>query len=483
MAVGGAAAARPSAPAGAGPTAGSRRELPLALESIARSLRSGASVRQAIGEAAAARRAGPGRRRPGAGRLQAELATVADQAGHGAGLVEALEALAARRPSPGVRLAVAALCLGVDTGGAQARAVDGVAATMRERLAVEAEVRALSSQARMSALVIGLAPLGFGAFAAATDPRTSEFLLHTPAGLALVSVGLLLDGAGWLWMQRLCRVTGVSRGRAWWRWAWMARRPRRRLAVAARPAAGPGPGPDRPTRPAPTPAPPRGPGRAPRPRPGRHRRGRSRAAPACGRPADPATSRRLGHGRPRRRRRPARPARRRRPPWRLVAWAAPGHAGQRRERRRLAALAADLPDVVDLLVLAVGAGLTVPLAVRSVARRAPGPLGAELARACDEASLGRRLGDALDDLPARAGEAVRPLVAALLASERYGAPLGAGLERLAHEVRADRRRRAEEAARKIPVKLLFPLVSCTLPAFGLLTVAPLIASAVRSLRL
>ncbi len=167
----------------------------------------------------------------------------------------------------------------------------------------------------------------------------------------------------------------------------------------------------------------------------------------------------------------------------LVVWATPGMRAKRCRRRRVAALAADLPDVVDLLVLAVGAGLTVPLAVRSVARRAPGPLGAELARACDEVALGRRLGDALEDIPARAGEATRPLVAALLASERYGAPLGAGLERLAHEVRADRRRRAEEAARKIPVKLLFPLVSCTLPAFGLLTVAPLIASAVRSLRL
>jgi len=184
------------------------RDLPLALESIARSLRSGASVRQAVGEAASSSSNGGagGGRRLGRPRLQAELAIVADQAGHGSGLVEALEGLAARRPSPGVRLAVAALCLGVDTGGAQARAVDGVAATMRERLAVEAEVKALSSQARMSALVIGVAPLGFGAFAAATDPRTSDFLLHTPVGLALVCVGLLLDGAGWLWMQRLCRV-------------------------------------------------------------------------------------------------------------------------------------------------------------------------------------------------------------------------------------------------------------------------------------
>ena len=171
------------------------------------------------------------------------------------------------------------------------------------------------------------------------------------------------------------------------------------------------------------------------------------------------------------------------PPAAAAAWAAPGVAARRGERRRLAALAADLPDVVDLLVLAVGAGLTVPLAVAAVARRAPGPLGAELGLACDQTALGRRLADALDDVPARAGEAVRPLVAALIASERYGAPLVAGLERLAGEVRADRRRRAEEVARKVPVKLLFPLVACTLPAFALLTVAPLVASAVRSLRL
>lgn len=166
----------------------------------------------------------------------------------------------------------------------------------------------------------------------------------------------------------------------------------------------------------------------------------------------------------------------------VVAWGLPSILGARVERRRMAALAADLPDVVDLLVLAVGAGLTVGLAVAHVARRGSGPLTAELRRVTDEVALGRRLADALDDLPARAGEAVRPLVGALVASERYGAPLVSSLERLADEVRRDRRRRAEEAAGKVPVKLLFPLVTCTLPAFGLLTVAPLVASAVRSLR-
>jgi tight adherence protein C len=170
-------------------------------------------------------------------------------------------------------------------------------------------------------------------------------------------------------------------------------------------------------------------------------------------------------------------------PTALTAWALPSTLARRRDQRRQAAVAAGLPEVVDLLALAVGSGLTVHLALAQVARRAEGPLAAELARVVDEVALGRRLADALDDLPARAGEALRPLVAALVASERYGAPLGAGLDRLADEVRRERRRRAEEAARKVPVKLLFPLVTCTLPAFGLLTVAPLIASAVRSLRI
>ena len=165
----------------------------------------------------------------------------------------------------------------------------------------------------------------------------------------------------------------------------------------------------------------------------------------------------------------------------LVGWCWPAVQLRRDRRRRLAAYAADLPDVVDLFVLTVGAGLTVPLAVAGVSRRAAGPLGAELRRVCDDVAVGRRLAEALEDVPARAGEAVRPLVAALVASERYGAPLAAGLERLADEVRRDRRRNAEEAARRIPVKLLFPLVGCTLPAFALLTVAPLIAGAVRSL--
>ncbi|MGE3835861.1 MAG: type II secretion system F family protein [Acidimicrobiia bacterium] len=147
-----------------------------------------------------------------------------------------------------------------------------------------------------------------------------------------------------------------------------------------------------------------------------------------------------------------------------------------------AAVQESLPEAVDLLALAVGAGLTVPLAVAAVGRRGDGPVAAGLARVAGEVGQGRRCADALDDLPAELGEAVRPLVGVLAAAERYGAPLGQSLERLASEVRDQHRRRAEEAARRVPVKLLFPLVCCVLPAFALLTVVPMLAGAFGALR-
>lgn len=154
-------------------------------------------------------------------------------------------------------------------------------------------------------------------------------------------------------------------------------------------------------------------------------------------------------------------------------------AGRRRARRMEEAL----PDVVDLLVLAVGAGCNVPLAVAAAGRRGTGVLAAELRRVSADVDRGRRVADALDDLPMRAGEPTRALAAVLAGCERYGTPALPALHRLADEVRLQRQRRAEAAARRVPVTLLFPLVLCILPAFALLTVAPLVAGALRELRL
>jgi tight adherence protein C len=166
-----------------------------------------------------------------------------------------------------------------------------------------------------------------------------------------------------------------------------------------------------------------------------------------------------------------------------AAWAAGAWRARSRRRRQADLVRRALPEVVDLFVVAIGAGLTVPLALREVGPLAPSPFGAAIEATVSEIGLGMRTADALESFPLRLGETVRPLSAALMASERYGVPLGAALERLADEVRRDRRRHAEAAARRVPVKLLFPLVFCSLPALALLSVAPLIAGALRALRM
>ena len=169
--------------------------LPAVVDDVARGLRSGASLRQAIAEAALA----------APGELGVDLARVARAAEHGATLVGSLEGWAHRRPLGGVRLVVAALCLGAETGGARAQAVDGVAATLRQRLNAQAEARALGTQARVSAAVIAAAPVAFCLVASATDARTFTFLVRTAPGLAFLSAGLALDLLGALWMARLTR--------------------------------------------------------------------------------------------------------------------------------------------------------------------------------------------------------------------------------------------------------------------------------------
>ena len=168
-----------------------------ALEAVARSLRSGAGMRQALAEAASA--APPA--------LGADLRRVVSDAELGSGVVAALDAWVERRPLRGVRLTCAALALGVEAGGAQARAVDGVAATLRQRARAEAEARALGAQARMSAGVIAAAPIVFAALAAALDPSNGRFLFRTVPGAVLLVAGIGLDLLGALWMARLARVT------------------------------------------------------------------------------------------------------------------------------------------------------------------------------------------------------------------------------------------------------------------------------------
>jgi len=170
------------------------RELPGLVDELARALRSGASLPAAV--AAAAATDGP---------AAAQLARLHRRTSLGHPFPAAVEAWTGENDSVGLRLVGTALVLADRAGGASALAVDGVAVTLRERNEARAEAVALAAQARLSALVIGVAPVGFALLATASDPRTAAFLLRTPTGLGCLAAGLGLDvGAAW-WMHRIVR--------------------------------------------------------------------------------------------------------------------------------------------------------------------------------------------------------------------------------------------------------------------------------------
>jgi tight adherence protein B len=172
-------------------------QLPAALERLASALRAGAAPAPAFIEVADA----------APEPLASDLRAPASEVRHGAPLATAVDRWAARRDaSPAVRLTGAALGLGIEAGGEVARSIDRVAATLRERREVQAEVHALATQARASSGVLACAPLGFTALIASIEPTTVRFLLTTPIGLLCLVAGLVLEVAGTAWMARITRL-------------------------------------------------------------------------------------------------------------------------------------------------------------------------------------------------------------------------------------------------------------------------------------
>jgi tight adherence protein C len=160
---------------------------------------------------------------------------------------------------------------------------------------------------------------------------------------------------------------------------------------------------------------------------------------------------------------------------------APALARRRAKRARDVAVVDQLPDLVDLLTLTTDAGLPVSAALGAIADRPGGPLGAAVGRATEHVARGGTTAGALATLADGAGPGVRNLVDVLAEHDRYGTPLRPALARAGIEARMRRRRQAEEAARRLPVTLLFPLVLTTLPAFFLLAIVPLLAGSLGSL--
>ncbi|WP_420639499.1 type II secretion system F family protein [Candidatus Poriferisocius sp.] len=168
-------------------------QLPGFLEAVARGLRTGLQLGPATVEAAAVTPPP----------LKEEVAPVADELGRGLRAADVFERWARRHPHRGAGLAAAAMAFAAAAGGARAQAIDGVAATLRDRAALELEVRSLTSQARASALMIAALPVGFLLMSSSVGDRSANFLFTNRLGLVLLAMGLSLDALGALWMHRI----------------------------------------------------------------------------------------------------------------------------------------------------------------------------------------------------------------------------------------------------------------------------------------
>ena len=166
-----------------------------------------------------------------------------------------------------------------------------------------------------------------------------------------------------------------------------------------------------------------------------------------------------------------------------AGWRMPHLALQRRGREREQLVRHALPDALDLLSACALAGMGIDQALRTVTTETSGPLGEALAEMLRRLDAGVPRAAAYEAFAREATcPEVRSLVRALRRAERYGTPVAPVMVAQAREVRGRRRVAAEEAARAAPVRMLFPLVLCFLPAFLLLTVAPIVLTALRSFR-
>jgi tight adherence protein C len=165
-----------------------------------------------------------------------------------------------------------------------------------------------------------------------------------------------------------------------------------------------------------------------------------------------------------------------------IGWRAGRAWHDRTLRARAAEATAALPATLDRIRACVAAGMGIERALRTVAPGTTGPLGRALGEGLRALDLGVPRARAYEILAREAGSPdVAMLMRALARAERFGTPVAAVLGAHADEVRARARAAAEADARTAPVKLIFPLVFCFLPAFVVLTIAPVAISAVRTL--
>jgi tight adherence protein C len=157
----------------------------------------------------------------------------------------------------------------------------------------------------------------------------------------------------------------------------------------------------------------------------------------------------------------------------FVGWYVPEWLVRSRGQARQDEIDRMLPDALDLLSIAVEAGLGFAAPLQRVATEMGGPLGQELYRVVQEMRLGRSRPDALRDLSDRCKvSALKEFVLAMIQADSFGIAITQVLKVQADELRLKRRQSIEEKAQKVPVKIIFPLIMCILPATFIVLAGP-----------
>ena len=163
-------------------------------------------------------------------------------------------------------------------------------------------------------------------------------------------------------------------------------------------------------------------------------------------------------------------------------WFAPTYYVELKRRARMEQIDKQMPDMIDLLVVTIEAGLGILASMRVASESMSDPLGQELRLTLQEQRMGLSVGQAIESLGRRADAAnMRIFVRSITQGERLGVSIGTTMRNLSLEMRKRRRAMAEERAQKMPIKMLFPLIFFIFPALFIVILTPMIISIIDAL--